>query len=142
MLAAKYILQEGRMTNNRISILGVALVLVLSLSTAGTLTSQAEDYKALLGSWDVELVEPGIAMELVFKMDGDKLTGEMIFDMGGAELEDITFEDGALSFNASVDAGGQMIEVAATAKIDGDEIEGTMLTDMGEANFSGTKRKD
>jgi hypothetical protein len=66
----------------------------------------------------------------------------MIFDMGGAELEDITFEDGALSFNASVDAGGQMIEVAATAKIDGDEIEGTMLTDMGEANFSGTKRKD
>lgn len=130
------------MTNNRISILGVALVLVLSLSTAGTLTSQAEDYKALLGSWDVELVEPGIAMELVFKMDGDKLTGEMIFDMGGAELEDITFEDGALSFNASVDAGGQMIEVAATAKIDGDEIEGTMLTDMGEANFSGTKRKD
>ena len=131
------------MTRNRISIiLGVALILSLSLSASGAPDPQTEDYKVLLGSWDVELIEPGITMELVFKMDGDELTGEMIFDMGGAELVDITFEEGTLTFNASVDAGGQMIEVSASAKIDGEEMEGTMMTDMGEASFSGTKRKD
>jgi hypothetical protein len=142
MLATSHIIQEGYMTNDRTSKLLWASVLIFGLCAAPALFSQTEDYKALLGSWDVELVEPGITMELVFKMDGEELTGEMIFDMGGAELEDITFEGGELTFNASVDAGGQMIEVSASALIQEDEMEGTMMTDMGEVTFSGTKRKD
>lgn len=130
------------MIDSRTVNFGVAVVLLLSVAATGAPITQTEDYKALLGSWDVELIEPGITMELVFKLEGEELTGEMIFDMGGAELEDITFEEGELTFNASVDAGGQMIEVSATAKIEGEEMEGTMMTDMGEASFSGTKRKD
>ena len=68
----------------------VTWVLLLSFTTASVLMAQAENYKALLGTWDVELTDMGMQMEFVFKMDGETLMGEMIFDMGGAELEDIS----------------------------------------------------
>jgi hypothetical protein len=130
------------MTKNVKVSLVSALVLLLSFSVSGVLATQSEDYAALLGTWDVELTSMGMQMEFVFKMDGEKLTGEMNFDMGAAEMADIAFEEGKLTFTASVDAGGQMIDIEAEATIEGEAITGVMLTEMGEAEFSGIKRKD
>ena len=129
------------MKNIRMSVLVLSVALVLVISTSPGQTSQSTDYKVLLGTWDVELIEMGMAMEFVFKMEGDALTGEMIFDMGGAQLEDIKFEEGSLSFNAVVDAGGQSIYIAATAKVADNEMTGVMSSDMGDVDFSGLKRK-
>ena len=114
----------------------------MDFSSALAFSINPQDYDALLGTWDVTLTEMGMEMELIFKMEGDEVKGEMVFDMGGAELEDITFEKGTLTFSATVDAGGQTVALDASAEIKGDEIEGNMSTDMGEMGFTGTKRKD
>ncbi|NOR15564.1 MAG: hypothetical protein GQ544_07665, partial [Candidatus Aminicenantes bacterium] len=78
--------------------LAFSLVLFFSFSTAMAFSTNPQDYDALLGTWDVMLTEMGMEMELIFSMNGDEITGEMVFDMGGAELEDITFENGTLTF--------------------------------------------
>jgi hypothetical protein len=133
---------EERMTKNVKATLVCSLILLLSFSTAEVLSAQSENNAALLGTWDVELTSMGMQMEFTFKMDGEKLTGEMNFDMGAAEMADIAFEEGKLTFTASVDAGGQMIDIEAEATIEGEEMTGVMFTEMGEAEFVGTKRKD
>jgi hypothetical protein len=117
-----------------------SLVLLSSFSTA--LTAQSDGQKALLGTWDVELISAGMAMEFVFKMEGEEFLGEMVFDMGSGEMEDIAIEEGTLTFTAMIDAGGQVIGIDAEATIEGDTMTGTMFTDMGDAEFTGTKRKD
>lgn len=118
--------------------------LALSMSVLSTtgLFAQSEDIQALLGTWDVELTEMGMQMQFVFKMEEEKLTGELVFEMGSGIMEDIAFSDNKLTFFVSLDAGGQVVGVDVTATIDGDEMTGTMFTDMGEAEFTGTKRKD
>jgi hypothetical protein len=120
----------------------ISWVLLMSFTSASVVIAQAENYKALLGAWDVELTGMGMQMEFIFKMDGEKLTGEMNFDMGAAELEDISFEEGKLTFTATVDAGGQTMGIEAEATIEEENITGVMFTEMGEAEFVGTKRKD
>lgn len=122
--------------------LAFSTVILLGFSTAIAFSADSQDYDALLGTWDVTLTEMGMEMELIFTMDGDTITGEMVFDMGGAELEDIEFENGTLTFAATVDAGGQTVSLESTAEINGDEIEGTMSSDMGDMGYVGTKRKD
>jgi len=122
--------------------LALSLVLLFSFSTALAYSAIPQDYDALLGTWDVTLTEMGMEMELIFTLEGDEIKGEMVFDMGGAELEDITFENGTLAFSATVDAGGQTVSLDSTAEIKDDEITGTMSTDMGEMDYSGTKRKE
>ncbi len=118
-----------------------ALVMLSSFSNAA-LTVQSEGQKALLGTWDVELISQGMQMEFIFKMEEDQLKGEMVFDMGAAEMEDIALEEGTLTFSAAIDAGGQTISIDAEAVIEGESLTGTMFTDMGDAEFSGTKRTD
>ena len=130
------------MKNNFKVIWAFSLVLLFGFSTAMAFSAIPQDYDALLGTWDVTLTEMGMEMELIFKMEGDEIKGEMVFDMGGAELEDITFEDGTLTFSATVDAGGQTVSLDSTAEIKEDEITGIMSTDMGEMDYSGTKRKE
>ncbi|MFC2142662.1 hypothetical protein ACFLR7_06995 [Acidobacteriota bacterium] len=130
------------MTKNLKVSLVFALALLLSFSAAAVLSAQSEDFATLLGTWDVELTSMGMQMEFIFKMDGEKLTGEMNFDMGAAEMADIAFEEGKVMFTASVDAGGQMIDIEAEATIEGEEMTGVMFTEMGEAEFAGTKRRD
>jgi hypothetical protein len=133
---------EVQMKKNFRMVQMFVLVILCVLSSAVVYSTPTQDNDALLGTWDITLTEMGMEMELIFKMEGDVITGEMVFDMGGAELEDITFEKGTLVFSATVDAGGQTVMVDATAEIKDDEMEGTMSTDMGEMDFTGTKRKD
>ncbi len=120
----------------------VSLIVLLSFSAATGLFAQSEDHAVLLGTWDVELTAMGMQLEFVFKMDGDDLTGEMVFDMGTAEMADITYKEGKLTFTADVDAGGQMISIEGEATIEREAMTGVMFSDMGEADFFGAKRKD
>ncbi len=130
------------MKNNTRLILAISLVFLLILSTVDASSAQSKDYKALLGSWDVEPVAPAIQMELVFTIDEDTLYGELRTEMGSGFMEEITFEDNKLTFLVSVDAGGQVFNLKVLATVDDDEMTGTMYSDMGESEFSGKKRKD
>lgn len=126
----------------KISAMVAILALVLLTSSTSVLMAQSEGQKALLGTWDIELISQGMQMEFIFKMEEDQLKGEMSFEMGAAELEDITLEEGTLTFMAALDAGGQTINIDAEAVIEGESMTGTMFTDMGDVEFTGTKRKD
>ncbi|MFC2158139.1 hypothetical protein ACFLT9_09910 [Acidobacteriota bacterium] len=119
----------------------LVLALIICISTASALSSQ-QDFKPILGTWDVELTEMGMTFELVFKMEESEITGEMNFDMGSGELSEITLADGKLTFLSTFDAGGQTMSIEATATVEGDEMNGTMSSDMGDAEFTGTKRKE
>ena len=81
-------------------------------------------------------------MEFVFTMDGDSVSGELIFEMGGGTMENIDLDDNELTFFVSIDAGGQIIDVGALATVEDDEMTGTLSSEMGDAYFWGTKRKD
>ena len=130
------------MKNSTRLILAISLVFLLILSTVDASSAQSKDYKALLGSWDVEPVEPAIQMEFVFTIDEDTLYGELRTEMGSGFMEEITFEDNKLTFLVSVDAGGQVFNLKVLATVDDDEMTGIMFSDMGESEFSGKKRKD
>ena len=117
------------------------LVLLVSLPAAKTSFSQAADYSVLIGTWDIN-TDVGIQMEFVFSLEDDELTGELLFEMGSGIMENIEFEDNELSFFVSLDAGGQIIDVAAAATVEDEEMTGTFSSEMGEANFWGTKRNE
>jgi hypothetical protein len=123
------------------SILVLSLVLILSFPAAKTLSAQEKDYSALLGTWDVELTEMGMAMEFVFKMEEGTLTGELVFEMGNGIMEEIAFDGKQFTCTISIDAGGQTMGVDVSATVNGNEMEGTMLSEMGEAEFTGKKRE-
>lgn len=117
-----------------------SVVFLLGLTAAET-KAQTADYKALIGTWDIELTDVGYQMEFVFKMEDGELTGELIFEMGNGIMENITFENNELSFSVSIDAGGQTVGVDVTATIEGNEMTGNMETDMGGSALTGTKRE-
>ena len=120
------------------------MIVVLLLSAAAETSSihQAEDYSALIGTWDVEIIEMGFQMELVFKMEEEELTGEMIFEMGSGVMEKIEFEDGELTFYVEFDANGQVMGVDVSGTVEEDKISGFMASDMGKVEFTGTKREE
>ena len=117
------------------------LVLVAAVVLTSAAALYAQDYKAIIGAWDVELTAMGMTFELIFKMEEGEIKGEMNFDMGSAELSDITLEGDKLTFIANIDAGGQAMTIEAMATVKGDEMNGTMSSDMGEAEFTGTRRE-
>ena len=117
------------------------LVLLVSTPSVKASFSQSTDYSDLIGTWDIN-TDVGIQMEFVFTMDGDEITGELIFEMGSGTMENIDLDNNELTFFVSLDAGGQIIDVGASATVEGDEMTGTLSSEMGEANFWGTKRID
>jgi hypothetical protein len=123
-------------------ILVVSLVFVLILSIVNVSSAQSKDYKALLGSWDIEIVDPPMQIEFVFSIDEDTLYGELKSEAGSGYMEEITFEDNKLTFIVSVDVGAQVFNLKVIATVDDGEMTGTMYSDMGESGFSGKKRKD
>ena len=116
--------------------------ILVSMPAATAAAGQETDNSALIGTWDVELIDVGFAMELVFKMEEDTLTGEMIFEMGSGVMENIEFKDNELTFYVEFDAGGQIVGVDVSGTVEEDKISGFMNSDMGSAEFTGTKREE
>jgi hypothetical protein len=130
------------MKNSTILILAISLVILSLLATVDTSAAQSKDYKAILGSWDIEIAEPPMQIEFVFSIDEDTLYGELKSEVGSGVMEEIAFEDNKLTFIVSVDVGAQVFNLKVLATVDDDGMTGIMYSDMGESEFSGKKRKD
>ncbi len=95
-----------------------------------------------LGSWALTLDAGGQPFEIdlsVTEEDGALVINTSTM-MGDAKGADIKFDDGILTFNVTVDAGGQTIEVAYSLKVDGDSISGTVTSDtFGESPIDGQR---
>lgn len=120
----------------------LSICFLLGLAAAATPADQEADYSALVGTWDIELIDMGFHLEFVFKLEEGELSGEMIFEMGNAVMENIEFEDGELTFYVEFDAGGQVMGIDASGTIEENKITGYMASDMGTAEFVGTKREE
>jgi len=134
--------KEIFMRKNGMFVILLSLILLAGFSGIMDATPQSSKYDAIIGTWDIELDGPGMILEFVFTMEEDTLVGEMVFEMGGGVMENIVFEDNKLSFSLTIDVGGQMVGVDASATVEGDTMTGYMDTDMGSTDFTGTKRKE
>ena len=93
------------------------------------------------GEWDGSLNTPGGArpMKLVFKVDGEKLTGTVKRSSGDLPLQG-TVKGSDISFNYTVNYNGNDLTLMFTGKVSGDSITG-IVSFGGQAEDSwGAKR--
>lgn len=123
--------------NDKCKLTTIFSLIIFCLSTS-IVFGQAEKYKALLGTWDVQTEDGSYEFTFEFSLQEDTLTGKFTGSSGETDMENLTFEDNKLSF--SVDINGMVIDFSAT--IDEGSLEGMLSLEYGEANISGEKRKD
>lgn len=128
------------MKNMSVFVILLLLILLTGFSNSVLSSGQSSKFEALIGTWDVELIEMEMLMQFVFKMEDDTLTGVLEFDMGSGIMEEITFDENKLTCFVNLDAGGQLINIEVLATVEGEEMTGTMITDMGDTGFTAEKR--
>lgn len=128
------------MKNMSVFVILLLLILLTGFSNSVLSSGQSSEFEALIGTWDVELIEMEMLMQFVFKMEDDALTGVLEFDMDSGIMEEITFDENKLTCLVNLDAGGQLINIEVLATVEGEEMTGTMITDMGDAGFTAKKR--
>jgi hypothetical protein len=114
----------------------MAALFVVTLSTAGA--AQAQKLDALLGTWDVKMVDGDREFVFEFTIKDGKLAGKYTGSSGTSEMADLTFEDHTVKFHVTV--GNAMI-IDFSAIVAEDKLTGTLSLEYGEAAISGQRRK-
>ena len=86
-----------------------------------------------VGSWDCVATTPsGAEMKwtLTLKEQDGKLTGKALSDEGEMPVDDVTYENGTLSFRVSLDTGVYTV----TVKFTGDKFDGQWKASSGDAS--------
>ena len=98
-----------------------ALSLTLIFGTA------ARAQKSVAGEWDAVFNTPGgpQPLKLIFKVDGEKLTGTAKRSRGDVALAG-TVKGDDIAFSYSVDYNGNSVTLYFTGKVKGDAISGTV----------------
>ena len=81
----------------------------------------------IAGEWNASMNTPGgaRAFGLVFKVEGEKLTGTVKRDAGDVPLEG-TVKGKAVTFSYSVNYNGNALLLTMTATVTGDTMQGTV----------------
>jgi len=105
-------------------LLGVLSVLALLLTAALTAAAQAP---SVAGDWDAAMNTPGGVrnFKIKFKVDGEKLTGEVGRDTGSLPLTG-TIKGSDVQFSYTVNYNGNDLVLTLTGKLNGDAIAGTV----------------
>jgi hypothetical protein len=97
----------------------------------------------LYGDWDVKIDSDGREWEslLAFSRDADgKQTGQWISFWGIAELSDVTYEDGKLSFaRTRRNREGEPSTSTFTGTFEDGKLTGTILSDRGDSTLQGER---
>lgn len=93
------------------------------------------------GTYTISIEIPGQATPatLVFTPQGEILTGTIQGQFGTAPLKNGKVTAEGFSFSATVEFGGQTIDLDVSGKVAGNQISGTITTPQGAIPFSGTK---
>lgn len=94
------------------------------------------------GTWNITIEAPGqpLPVTLVLTQTGDKITGQMQSQMlGNSPIKNGIVTAGGFSFDATVNFGGQSIDISLSAKVTGNQVSGSAVAPMGTVPFSGTK---
>ncbi len=101
----------------------------------------AQDVKDFLGEWvsTIETQRGPATTTYVFRMDGDMLKGTMSGRMGETEIDEVTYEDGTITFNLTRNFQGNSVTLTYTAKIVDGTMQGTVSTPRGDREFTATR---
>lgn len=105
-------------------------LIFLSVFSFGMLLASAIGAAAqssVAGDWDASLNTPGgsVSIKLVFKVDGEKLTGTVKRASGEVPLQG-TIKGSDLSFSYTVNYNSNDITLSFTGKVTGDNISGNV----------------
>ena len=107
--------------------------------------ADASAISLVVGTWEYTANTPGgeSAGTIIIKNDGDNLSGTITNDQaddGARELENITVDGNDVSFDLSIDAGGQTLTINVEMKVEDDTFEGSMnVGSMGSFDLEGTR---
>ncbi len=94
------------------------------------------------GVWSITVEAPGqtIPITLTLNQQENILSGSMTSSFfGTAAIRNGRATSDGFSFDATVQAGGQDLDVSFNGRVTGNRVEGTVITPQGPATFSGTK---
>ncbi len=94
------------------------------------------------GTWSVTVEAPGqsVPTTITFQQQGSKLTGSMsATGIGGSDIRNGEATVDGFRFEATVNFGGQSIDLSFSGKVTGNQVSGTVTTPQGAVPFSGTK---
>ena len=109
----------------------IALALALTLVSVPATRASAQnssDFSAVLGAWEMTIETPrgSMTQTLTFVADGDELTGSATARNGTIQLQNVTFEDGQLTFQVTRTLRNREITQSFRATIEGDRMTGTV----------------
>lgn len=96
---------------------------------------------SISGTYAITIEIPGqtTPATLIFNQQSEILTGTMQGEFGTAPLKNGKATINGFSFSATVEFGGQTIDLDVSGKVAGNQISGTISTPQGAIPFSGTK---
>ena len=105
-----------------------SLALLLVSVPATQLSAQdSADFSAVLGAWEMTFETPrgSVTQTLTFASDGDELAGTATAPNGTMELQNISFEDGRITFEVTRTFRDREVTQSYSAAIEGDQMTGT-----------------
>ena len=116
------------------SVFAIGLVLI-SMGNAAAQTAK------VAGEWDATFNTPGgpRSLKLLFKVDGEKLTGTAKRSNGDVPLTG-TIKGSDISFSYTVDYNGNALTLIFSGKVSGDSISGTVSFNGQAEDSWGAKR--
>jgi len=117
------------------------------IKEGGSSDVSAEAAAGILGTWNYSGISPQgeISGTIVFTDETGELTGSISSDQGiysDVILSNISFVDGTLSFDYSIDFGGQSLELVFVGDVDGNDFEGEIEVAAFSTSFPVTGTKE
>lgn len=123
-------MKSGKITRT----LFIGAILFAGFAFAGAGVANAQD-DSVAGEWNAAMSHPGGVsnFKIIFKVDGEKLTGTVKRSSGDSPLEG-TVKGNDLQFSYSIVYGGNTLTMSMTGKRDGDKMSGLVF--FGESGQS------
>ena len=124
------------------SLFAVAILSLLLVPASHLSAQSAGEAAAVLGAWEMSLETPrgSITQQLVFVSEGGELKGTASTPRGTSDLQDVTFEDGTLSFKVERNLRGRSMRQSFTATVEDGTLTGTISGGRGgDRPFTATR---
>ena len=121
----------------------VAMLLVVAPATPGAQDTQKEKAVDVTGVWEstVESPQGTLVSTATYKQDGEVLTGTHVGQAGELPLKG-TVKGNVITYQITVDLGGQSLTITYSGKVDGDSISGTAdFGGMGSGTWTVKRKK-
>lgn len=107
--------------------IGLVLLGAGSLAAQEPQAPQAPKAVSVAGDWDASLDTPGgaVPLKLIFKVDGEKLTGTAKRSSGDVPLTG-TIKGSDISFSYTINYNGNDLTLTFTGKVNGDSMGGNV----------------